>query len=152
MTRSLIICVGNVARGDDGVAHAVAQLLREPATGAAVSADVRLLAAVGLDVAMSADVAECDLLLIVDAERRDAPAVEVRPLAPGTAAHSGHAIDAPGLLAVTRALYDAAPRALLVSVAAPLMGHDEALSDVARAASQEAALVVADLLAQPRSS
>lgn len=145
MTHTLIICVGNVARGDDGAGHMVARLLAEKTELASLPAQARLLSAVGLDVAMAADVAECGLLIIVDAERRTSPAVEVRPLAPGTAAHSGHAIDAPGLLAVTRALYDAAPRALVVSVAAPVMGHDERLSDVARAASQEAALVVVDL-------
>jgi hydrogenase maturation protease len=142
MTRALIICIGNIARDDDGVAHRVAaQLLTGESIGGA-----RVLTAVGLDVAMAADVAACDLLLVVDAERRATPAVEVRDITRGTAAHSGHAIDAPGLLAVTSALYETAPRALLVSVAAPEMGHGETLSDVAEAASIEAALVVRDLL------
>jgi hypothetical protein len=103
------------------------------------------MTAVGLDVAMAADVAECELLVVVDAERREAPAVEVRQIVAGTASHSGHGIDAPGLLAVAAALYSATPRALLVSVAAPEMGHSESISDVAEAASEEAASVVREL-------
>jgi hydrogenase maturation protease len=150
MADTLIICVGNTTRGDDGVAHRVAQLLAAADEDSALPADARLLEAAGLDIAMAADVAECTLLIIVDAERRSSPAVEVRDLNPGTAARSGHSIDAPGLLAITRALYDAAPKALLIGVAAPEMGHGETLSPVARAASKEAALVVRDLCSAPR--
>ncbi|NTU70615.1 MAG: hydrogenase maturation protease [Coriobacteriia bacterium] len=140
---ALIICIGNVARGDDGVAHAVAAILGEhPADGA------RVLAATGLDVAHAAEVASADLLVVVDAVRRATPAVEVSPLAPGTAAHSGHAIDAPGLLAVASALYGAAPEAVLVAVAAPEMGHTEELSAIASAAASEAADTVRSLLEQ----
>ena len=142
MTSTLIICIGNVARGDDGVAHAVAARLNAGRLPAGCS----LLTAVGLDVAMAADVAEADRLVIVDAFRRSAPAVEVTALAPGTSAHSGHGIDAPGLLAVARALYHARPEALLVSVAAPQMGHGEVLSTIAEAASEEAASTVRGLL------
>ena len=145
MTHTLIICVGNVARGDDAVAHRVARLLSAEDAGLALPQDARLLSAVGLDISMAADVGACAVLLIVDAERRAAPAVQIRELKPGTAAHSGHAIDAPGLLAITLALYGAAPLALLISVAAPEMGHDVVLSHIAEAASQEAAAVVRDL-------
>jgi len=84
--------------------------------------------------------------VVVDAQRRAAPPVEVQPIIAGTATHSGHAIDAPGLLAVTSALYGAVPEPLLVSVAAPEMGHEEVLSATARAASEEAARMVLDLL------
>jgi hydrogenase maturation protease len=145
MTRTLIIAIGNVARGDDGTAHRVAARL----VLAGLPADVRLLTATGLDVAMAADVAECDRLLIVDAERRSAPAVEVRPIVGGTASHSGHAIDAPGLLAVTDALYAVTPEALLIGVASPEMGHAEELSATAEAASEEAASVIIELLREP---
>lgn len=144
MTSDLIIAIGNVARGDDGVAHDVAARLLAHGVGA----DARVLTAVGLDVAMAADVADAARLIVVDASRREAPAVEVSAIAPGTAAHSGHAIDAPGLLAVTAALYGAAPNALLVSVAAPEMGHGEGLSAVAKAASAEAAETILALLGE----
>lgn len=145
MDETLIIAIGNVARGDDGIAHAVAELLQhaeEP-----LPPHTRVLTAVGLDVAMADDVAGCTRLLVVDAERRDAPAVEVRPLTAGVAAHSGHSIDPAGLLAVTHALYGVAPEARLVSVAAPEMGHGEGFSATAEAASLEAASVIRELLA-----
>ena len=142
MDRNLVIAVGNVARGDDGVAHHVAGLLLERG----LPDDTRLMTAVGLDVAMAADVAEAGSLFVIDADRRDAPAVQVSEIESGTAAHSGHAIDAPGLLAVTYVLYATSPRARLVSVAAPDMGHGEELSGTARAASEEAARVILDLL------
>jgi hydrogenase maturation protease len=142
MTANLIIAIGNVARGDDGAAHHVASLLAEQGLPAAT----RMLTAVGLDVAMAADVADTDRLIIVDAVRRDAPAVTVEPLVAGTAAHSGHSIDGPGLLAVTEALYGAAPEAIVVAVASPEMGHGEELSATARAASEEAARVVIDMV------
>ena len=142
MTRNLIIGIGNIARGDDGVGHDVARRL----LAFGLPADTRVITAVGLDVAMSADVAESDRLLVLDAERRSAPAVEVRTIVPGTAAHSGHGIDGPGLLAVTHALYDAAPAAFVISIAAPEMGHGETLSATAEAASSEAASVVLDLI------
>jgi Ni,Fe-hydrogenase maturation factor len=70
----------------------------------------------------------------------------VRPIVAGTAAHSGHSIDAPGLLAVVNALYGTAPEAFVVGVASPEMGHDEELSETAEAASEEAASVVISLL------
>ena len=145
MTPTLIIAIGNVARGDDGTAHRVAsRLLAE-----GLPDGVRLLSAVGLDVAMAADVAQCDRLVVVDAERRSEPAVDLRPIVAGTAAHSGHSIDAPGLLAVTAALYAATPDALLVGVASPEMGHAEKLSATAEAASIEATWVILELLRRP---
>jgi hydrogenase maturation protease len=144
MDDTLIIAIGNVARGDDGVAHAVATLLTGGQTP--LPSRVRVLTAVGLDVAMADDVANCRRLIVVDAERREAPAVDVRPIVAGVAAHSGHSIDPPGLLAVAHALYGVAPSATLVGVAAPEMGHGEALSATAEAASREAASVILELL------
>jgi hydrogenase maturation protease len=144
----LIIAIGNVARGDDGVAHDTAKRLIECGLGE----NVRLISASGLDVAMTEDLAHARRLLVLDAERREAPPVEVHTLEPGTAAHSGHAIDAPGLLAIVHALYGFAPRAKLVSIAAPEMGHTEALSATARAASEEAARVVLGMLGEDEAS
>lgn len=141
MPHTLIICIGNVARRDDGVAHEVARLL----TAGGLPAHVGLLTGVGLDVAFAADVAEATRVIVVDAERRESPDVVVSHLEPGTAHHSGHAIDAPGLLAVAEALWGASPEAVLVSVAAPDMGHGEGLSATAKAASIEAASTVRGL-------
>jgi len=141
MADTLIICIGNDARGDDGAAHEVARLLAAP-DAPGLPGGTRLVTATGLDFAMAQDVAASRTLVVVDAERRDAPAVEVRILSAGTTGHSGHAIDPPGLLALAQALYGAAPEAVLVSVAAPDMSHSQTLSETAQAASHEAAATV----------
>lgn len=146
MDTTLIIAIGNVARGDDGVAHAVAELLADDDR---LPASARIVTATGLDVAMAADVAAVARVVLVDAERRATPAVRTESLSPGPpSGPTGHAIDSPALLALAEALYGSAPPATLVSVAAPEMGHDEGLSATAETASREAASVVIALLAE----
>lgn len=143
MTATLIICIGNIARGDDGAAHRVADL----AEAAGLPAGTRLLRAVGLDVAMAADVADAEQLVIIDAQRRHAPAVEVERIRPGPAMRpTGHAIDAPSLLALSETLYGRTPPAWVLAVAAPEMGHGETLSETAMAACEEAAIELFSLL------
>lgn len=145
MSNALVICIGNVARGDDGVAHEVCRLLQ----GRVRTDGVDVLAAPDLDIAMAGQVAEASLLVVVDAERRTDPPVRTEKLegaAPGSP--TGHGIDAPGLLALARVLYGREPEAMLVSVAAPLMEHSTALSDTARASATEAAAVVETLISQ----
>ena len=143
MVTPLVICVGNIARGDDGVAHAVAQELRDLAE----RDSAHVIVAVDLDVAMAHDVSRTPLVVLVDAERRDEPPVRVeRVTAAGTTRPTGHGIDAPSLLAIAGALYGSTPVMWLVSVAAPDMGHATHLSHTARAASIEAARAVGDLI------
>ncbi len=149
MDTTLIICIGNMARGDDGVAHRVARLLID----LPLPAGARVITTTDLDVAMAEDVARADLLLVVDALRRSSPPVTVEPLSPGPAVRpTGHTIDAPSLLALAEALYGRAPAATLVAVAAPEMGHAETLSETAEAASIEAASVIASLLDERHTS
>lgn len=146
MRTPLVILVGNAERGDDAVAHEVARLLRDlEAEGALLGA--RLLETVALDVAMASDVAEADPLIIVDAQRRGAPLVELVPIAPGVGVSNTHAVDPEGLLGVTEALYDRVPVAWLVTLAAPDMGHGSELSAVASAAAAAGAQAVRELLA-----
>lgn len=147
MGTALVICIGNIARGDDGVAHTVASHLR----AAAPPIDAVVVDAVDLDVAMASDVAQADLLVLVDAERRAEPAVAVTPLLPGPASRAtGHGVDAPALLSLAQTLYGHCPRAWLVSLAAPEMGHGEALSAVAQASARDAVAHVCALLSQSR--
>lgn len=144
MVSALVICIGNVARRDDGVAHRVAELVEQHHLP-----DVRILTAVGLDVAMAEDVAGARRVFLVDADRRQDPAVRVTPLKPGKpTAPTGHSIDAPSLLLLAGTLYDATPPAWLVSVAAPDMSHGEGLSETAEAASTEAASVLISLIGE----
>jgi hydrogenase maturation protease len=143
MRDTLVICIGNVARGDDGVGHSVADILTTTAPQDAV-----VIAAVDLDVAMAVDVAQSDLFIVVDAERRDEPAVLVGSIpSKATGRATGHGMDAPTLLSLAADLYGHAPEtAVIVSVAAPMMGHRVGLSSTAEAASLEAASAVLELI------
>jgi len=143
MEETLIICVGNKARGDDGAARYVAELLEDR-----LPSGVRLVSTPQMDIVMAEDVALAGRVIFVDAIRRSSPAVHVQPQAAGLAGTHAHAVDPAGLVALAETLYDSHTPALLVSVAAPEMGHDEGLSDTAKAASEEAAFVVLGLLEQ----
>jgi len=142
MERPLVICIGNTARGDDGVAHLVAALLHDMPGLCA-----RIEDAVDLDISMVTDIAEAQELIIVDAQRREAPLVSVTIMAPEpSGAPSGHGIDGPTLLALCGRLYDRIPETRLVSVAAPFMEHTTELSETAKAAAGEAAASIAGML------
>lgn len=139
---ALVICIGNVARGDDGVAHRVAHLLQER-----VPEDVRLLVAPQLDVDMADEAADARRVIVVDAERRSEPPVTVRPVEAAPHGEYGHALEAGHLLDIAWALYSARPQMTLVTVAAPEMEHSETLSPAAERAAEEAVTVVLQLLA-----
>jgi len=138
---TLVICIGNKARGDDGAARLVGELLED-----VVPASCELVSQPQLDVVLAEQVADASLVVFVDAQRRDAPAVRVDDVEATVPASHAHALDPGALLALVHALYDARPRALLVSIAAPDMDHGEGLSETARAASLEAARTVLELV------
>lgn len=140
---ALVICIGNKARGDDGAARLVAELLEDD-----LPLTCGLISEPQLDVVMAEDLADAGLVIFVDAERREWPEVRVDELEPTVAATHAHAIDPGGLLALAQTLYDAQPYALMVSIAGPEMDHDDSMSDTARTASLEAARTVLDLIAR----
>ncbi len=140
MASALVICVGNTARGDDGVAHRVASLLP-------TDESVSVLRVHSLDVALAEDVAGVGTVVVVDAERRAGPPVRVErvePLPPS--ARTGHWLDAAGLLALAGTLFDTEPECWLVTVAAQEAGHSERLSPLAERAAHLAAAAVSELL------
>jgi hydrogenase maturation protease len=138
---ALVICVGNLARGDDGVARRVADLL-----ASRLPDDVTVISSPQLDVAMAEDVAAATRVIFVDAERRTAPPVATAPVAPDLSGLDVHSVSAGALVALAEQLFGRKPEALLVSVAGPKMGHGEGLSKTAEAASVEAASVVERLV------
>ncbi len=140
---ALVICIGNKARGDDGVARLVAELLED-----VLPQTCGLISEPQLDIVMAEDLADAELVVFVDAERREWPEVKVAEVEPTVASSHAHAVDPGGLLALAQTLYAAHPNTLLVSVAGPDMDHGEGLSETARAASLEAARTVLDLVAR----
>lgn len=142
MGETLVICVGNEGRGDDGVARRVAGLLRD-VPGIAV------LSATALDVAHAEAVSSAARVVFVDAERRSSPAVRVTPVVAGALSTSQtHGLDAAATLGLALALYGSAPEAYLVSLAAPDMGHGDAVSPAAETAIEECVSTVRDLVTE----
>jgi hydrogenase maturation protease len=141
MSHATVICIGNITRGDDGVAHRVAALLvgRLPA-------HARLVVAPQLDVAMADDLSDGGRVVIVDAERRETPPVEVRPVEAAPHGEYGHALEPGHLLDIAYALYAARPIMSLVTLAAPRMEHTIGLSATAETAAAEGATTVLRLL------
>ena len=142
MTGNLIIVVGDVTYGDDGVAQRVAELLE--AQG--LPADTRLIKVPALGASMAGELAETVRLVVVDAGEREAPAVTVETLAADPAVRPGRPVDAAGLLEIAFVLYGVTPRSCRVSVAAPERHVGEGLSAEALAAAEEAARTVMGLL------
>lgn len=141
MDGPLVICFGNLARGDDGVAHRVADLLEGRPGFAVVRAPL-------LDVTLAEQVAASPVVVFVDAERRTAPAVRTEPVAPDAVDPTcAHGLTPAALVGLAETLFDASPHALIVSVAAPEMGHGTTLSETAEAASIEAASEIERIVA-----
>lgn len=138
---SLVICIGNKARGDDGAGRRVAELL-----AGRLPSGVRLLEAPALDVTMAEDVAGASQVVFADAERREAPPVRVDELAAAPGDAGPHGIAPSALLALAEALYGRAPAARFVTLAAPDMAHAEGLSPTAASAAESGAAEVLRLL------
>lgn len=134
---TLVICIGNVGRGDDGVAHSVAARLD--------ATQAHIITTHHLDIALAEEVSRARAVIFVDAERRESPLTAETRLSPGSGGHV-HEVGPEGLLGMAEALYGSAPDAWLVTVAAPEMGHGEGLSATAEAASEEAASMVRNIL------
>jgi hydrogenase maturation protease len=115
--RRLVIGYGNPLRGDDGLGWEVAGRL------AANIADesVTIMAVHQLTPELAEPVSQAEMVIFVDASYEGKPGTwsceKVTP-APATTQPLGHHFGIPGLLAYARAIFDANPRAFVVSVAA----------------------------------
>lgn len=141
MTKTLVLCIGNKSRGDDGVARRVAELIEDH-----IEPDVSLVSQPQLDVVLAEDVAAASAVVFVDAERRTTPPVTVSEVIPDIAGSNVHSLDPAGLLSLAHVLYGRLTPALLVSVAAPNMEHGDSLTATAEAASHQAASEIMRIL------
>src|SRR5262249_11946661 len=125
--RLLVIGCGNELRGDDAVGVRVAEAVaRWDRPG------VQAVAVHQLPPELAALLAGAAPVVLVDASRKEAGAVTMRPLGPARAASGlNHAGDPRELLALTAALYGRLPEAWLVAVPAPRLGFGEGLSATA---------------------
>src|SRR5512136_592894 len=133
MPHTLIIGYGNPLRGDDGIGPRTAELLAErDGTTPPLSPDgVQVLVCHQLTIELAPQIAEADLLILIDATATGEPgAVQQRALTPAIpqSASLTHHVDAQGLLAAAQMLYGHAPEAVLFTVSGGSFDHGEALS------------------------
>jgi hydrogenase maturation protease len=124
MKRALLIGIGNTLRGDDGVGIRVAEQARTRFP------HLDVLCVHGLAPELAEIVAQCDLLLIVDASTATPTlrAGEVTPAASGGRLEA-HAMTTPGILGLAATLYGRTPaRSVLIEVPAFTCDFGEALS------------------------
>ena len=134
--RKLVIGYGNPLRGDDGLGWEVAGRL------AASIADesVDIMAVHQLTPELAEPVGRAEMVIFVDASYEGKPGTwscdRVKP-APATASALGHHFSIAGLLAYARALFNANPRAFVISVAAQSFECEDGLSPTVEAALPE---------------
>jgi len=146
VNRILVVGYGNPLREDDGAGWYVADRVAERHGDA-----VRVLRLHQLTLELSADLAEVDLAIFVDA-RADDPdrGVEVRPVEPTDEPTRSHHCSPGALLAAARALLGPTPTTYLVSIPARSFGYAEALTPETRAAADDAARRICDLIRSSR--
>jgi hydrogenase maturation protease len=153
--RILVIGYGSTLRGDDGIGPRAAELLADDPrlAGAAV------LARHQLTPELAADIAEADLVVLVDASETEPPGrIAVRRLAGGSAAAEAavggaggtwtHHVDAESLLALARELWGAAPAVYLVAIGAESMELGDGLSEAVELALPEVIETVVRIAAE----
>ena len=165
----LVVGYGNTLRSDDGIGWRAASLLADdprlrddPRLGG-----VEVLAIHQLAPELALDFSRVSLVILIDAGADNPPGeISVQSLAPDVdagvsggapgATHGpgapSHHVGPPELLALARALYGAAPAALVVRVGVAEMEIGEALSPAVSAALPAVADVVVGLIARHRAS
>ena len=159
----LVVGYGNTLRSDDGIGWRAASLLADdPRLGG-----VEVLAIHQLAPELALDFSRVSLVILIDAGADNPPGeISVQSLAPDVdagvpggapgATHgpgaTSHHVGPTELLALARALYGAAPAALVVRVGVAEMEIGEALSPAVSAALPAIADVVVGLIARHRAS
>jgi hydrogenase maturation protease len=131
--RKLVIGYGNRLRADDGVGWEVASRL----AAAVPSEAAHILTVHQLTPELAESVSEADLVIFIDASAVGKPGTwRCDQTMPESACGNslGHHLDVNGLLAYARAVYNASPEALVVSVAAESFDLQDHLSASAEAA------------------
>ena len=126
--RTLIICIGNPLRGDDGLGWQIAgELSRELRRD-----DVQILAMHQLTPELSELASRVDRVLFIDAARSGDPGtLKCQPVLPmGQSARHSHALSPAALLSMAKALYGRCPAAYLLTITGESFETAELLSAV----------------------
>lgn len=130
----VVIGYGNDLRGDDGVGRKTAEAL-----AALNLPGVRCLSIHQLTPELAKTISRADCVVFVDAAANGAAAVELRELVPlDRTAVGTHSADPTTLLAMAKRLFDACPRAWLVTIPVENTAFGETLSPLAQRGLQDA--------------
>jgi hydrogenase maturation protease len=139
MPRTLVICIGNTLRCDDGFAWHVADALIDPADEA-----LRVLKVLQLTPELAEAISAVDMVIFVDAAAHGEPgALTCEPI---TISESdlrySHDFTPATLVQMANTLYGHQPKAILICVAGKVFEHGESLSpEIARAVPSAVARV-----------
>lgn len=141
--KALVVGYGNALRGDDGVGPWVAETF-----AALAPPDVRVLSLHQLTPELAEALSEAEIAIFVDAHLAEPGAgVAVNRLQPATTAEPlGHQFDPARLLALSQALYAAAPQAYLVMIPAASFEMAESLSPLAQTGANAALDLIRHIL------
>jgi hydrogenase maturation protease len=143
----LIIGIGNVLRGDDGVGPIIAQRLEQLLPKEVV----RVMTCHQLLPELAEDLSRVELAVFVDAACDLVPgevrAVPIESVLESQRA-STHDFSPPALLRLAKQLYGRSPRAIVVAVGAESFGYEQALSNAARLAVDVAVQRVTEIAAR----
>jgi hydrogenase maturation protease len=143
VSRTLIIAIGNTLRGDDGVAQRVVEELSDCDQAADIESVIQLT------VELAPKLAEYETVLFVDASVLLRPGQWVlEKLDDSTKFESciGHHFCPQELLNLAATLYDANPRAYMLSIGAKQFDHAESLSEEVTAQLGAVAMTIREWL------
>lgn len=134
MIDALVIACGNPLRGDDGVAHIVADAIL-----AWQLPDTRVMSVHQLMPELIDDMKSAKSVVFVDAGMNTDAPFRARELKPKQSRrHFGHHETPENLLSILAELEDSLPGAWLVSIRGQSFNHGDALTDAARQHANEA--------------
>jgi len=137
MPRVLIIAFGNPLRCDDSLAWHAADRL----AGRFPGEDVDILRTHQLAPDLAETISHCESIIFVDAASVEVPGNghpgeirEIQVSSAGSTPRLSHQLSPGALVSLARSLYDATPRAILVTLTGECFDHGESLSPVITAA------------------
>ncbi|HET8827531.1 MAG TPA: hydrogenase maturation protease [Terriglobales bacterium] len=125
MPRTLVICIGNTLRSDDGFAWHVADELSSQATD-----DLRVLKVLQLTPELAEAISEVELVVFVDAAAHGEPGTLTYDLVTGSDPdlRYSHDFTPATLIQMAKTLFGLQPQAFLICVAGKTFEHGESLS------------------------
>lgn len=138
MGKTLIIGYGSTLRSDDGVGYLIAERLMEFQDGAALPADVQVIARQQLTPDLADDLSQADRVIFIDAAAEGEPGEirqqEVRPTGEAWGAFV-HEMSPSVLLDCIKEIYHRTPEATLITIAGSIFDIGEGLTEKVQSAA-----------------